>query len=183
MDDRSISVDFAFVKPNTIDNKSKPKPFLQTLKQVYDKKNDANAADAASKFLWENFNKEQYSMWFCKCKYNEELTKIFITSGMISGWFARMENCRKIAFGVALILGNENGDSHELHAFWIFRSDSKKKIDELPENVQDVDDVANFEWRRITDFDDEKEKALVNDFLRWDGENLPKPCLEGRSFK
>jgi serine/threonine protein kinase len=132
----------------------------------------------SSKWLFENFNKEGYTMWFSKYKYNNELTKVFMTSNLVRGWFQRMEDasCRKYgAFGIALILGAEN--SHEIHSFWIFRGTGT----ELPACVKKVEDTELMDWRQIADIDAEKE--LITDFLCWEGKALPKPCLEGRTFK
>lgn len=36
-------------------------------------------------YLWQNFDKENYSMWYCEYKYKDELTKVFMTSNLIGG--------------------------------------------------------------------------------------------------
>jgi hypothetical protein len=38
-------------------------------------------------YLWEHFDKEHYSFWFCEYKFPEELTQIFMTSNLIGGLF------------------------------------------------------------------------------------------------
>lgn len=38
-------------------------------------------------YFWKNFDKENYSIWFCEYKYNDELAKIFMTSNLIRGEF------------------------------------------------------------------------------------------------
>jgi elongation factor 1-gamma len=38
-------------------------------------------------YLWANFDKENYSMWYCEYKYKDELTKVFMTSNLVGGKF------------------------------------------------------------------------------------------------
>ena len=37
----------------------------------------------ALKWFWENYNPEEYSLWKCDYKYNDELTMIFMTANLI----------------------------------------------------------------------------------------------------
>lgn len=39
--------------------------------------------EVALPWFWENFNAEEYSLWKCDYKYNEELTMTFMTSNLI----------------------------------------------------------------------------------------------------
>lgn len=159
-------------KKNPLDELPPSKFVLDAFKREYS--NNKDTRNGVTKWLWENFDKEGFTMWFCKYKYNDELTKSFMTSNLVRGWFQRMDGCRKYAFGIALILGTE--ESHEIHAYWIFRGTGA----ELPEVVKDVEDVSLYEWRQC---DLDKDKELIADFLCWEGKSLPKPCLEGRAFK
>lgn len=38
-------------------------------------------------YFWKNFDKENFSIWFCEYKYNDELARIFMTSNLIRGEF------------------------------------------------------------------------------------------------
>ena len=162
-------------KKNPLDDLPPSKLVLDAWKREYS--NNKDTRGGALPWLFENFDKEGYTMWYSKYKYNSELTQVFMTSNLVRGWFQRMEGVRKYAFGVALTLGT--AESHEIHSFWIFRGTGS----ELPECVKEVEDVSLHDWRQIKPEDFEKEKELIGDFLCWDGKALPKPCLEGRCFK
>jgi len=162
-------------KKNPLDDLPPSKFVLDAWKREYS--NNKDTRGGAMKWLFENFDKDGWTMWYSKYKYNEELSQTFMTSNLVRGWFQRMEGVRKYAFGIALILGTSA--SHEIHTFWIFRGQGP----ELPECVKDVEDVSLHTWRQIKPEEFEKEKELIGDFLCWDGTALPKPCLEGRCFK
>jgi len=36
-------------------------------------------------YFWQNFDKENYSLWFCEYKYPEELKMIFMTCNLVGG--------------------------------------------------------------------------------------------------
>ena len=36
-------------------------------------------------YFWENFDKENYSLWFCEYKYPEDLKLIFMTCNLVGG--------------------------------------------------------------------------------------------------
>ena len=36
-------------------------------------------------YFWENFDKENYSIWYCEYKYPDELALIFMTCNLVSG--------------------------------------------------------------------------------------------------
>lgn len=38
-------------------------------------------------YLWQNFDKENYSFWYCEYKYADELKQIFMTSNLVGGKF------------------------------------------------------------------------------------------------
>lgn len=38
-------------------------------------------------YFWKNFDKENYFIWFCEYKYNDELVKIFMILNFIRGEF------------------------------------------------------------------------------------------------
>jgi len=36
-------------------------------------------------YFWQNFDKENYSLWFCEYKYADELKMIFMTCNLVGG--------------------------------------------------------------------------------------------------
>jgi len=44
-----------------------------------------NEVDKSIPYFWEKFDPENYSIWFGEYKYNEELTKVFMSCNLITG--------------------------------------------------------------------------------------------------
>ena len=145
---------------------------IDAFKREYSNNKDTRVGVA--KYLWDNLDTEGWTLWFCKYKYNDELTKVFMTSNLVRGWFQRMEGVRKYCFGIALTLGTE--EKHEIGGLWLVRGTG----DKLPECLLEVEDTVLFDWRKANLATD---KDLVVDYLCWEGKNLGKPVLEGRCFK
>jgi hypothetical protein len=40
-------------------------------------------------YFWKNFEKDNYSIWYCNYKYNSELKRIFMTCNLIGGKFCQ----------------------------------------------------------------------------------------------
>lgn len=59
-----------------------PKPTL-ALDDWKRKYSNEETREVALPWFWENFNAEEYSLWKCDYKYNEELTQTFMTANLI----------------------------------------------------------------------------------------------------
>jgi len=44
-----------------------------------------NDTDKSIPYFWEKFDSENYSIWLGEYKFNEELTKIFMSANLIGG--------------------------------------------------------------------------------------------------
>lgn len=55
---------------------------MDAFKRVY---SNEDTATKAIPYFWENFDAENYSIWFCEYKYPEELTLTFMSCNLISG--------------------------------------------------------------------------------------------------
>lgn len=55
---------------------------METWKRTYSN-NDTKTV--AMPFFWENFDKENYSIWHCEYKYPEELKMVFMSCNLITG--------------------------------------------------------------------------------------------------
>ncbi len=53
---------------------------LDELKRKY---SNEETREVALPWFWENFNAEEYSLWKCDYKYNDELTQTFMTANLI----------------------------------------------------------------------------------------------------
>lgn len=75
---------------------------LEEWKRVY---SNNDTRPTAINWFWEHFDPEGYSIWRVDYKYNDELTKVFMSSNLIGGFFNRLERARKYAFGSLVVLG------------------------------------------------------------------------------
>jgi elongation factor 1-gamma len=110
----------------------------------------------AMKWFWEKVNFEDYSIWKCDYKYNDELTMTFMSSNLIGGLNARLEASRKYLFGCASVYGEPN-DSIIQGAFVIRGQDYLPVFDVAP-------DFESYEFTKL-----DPTKAEDRDFvdLQW----------------
>ncbi|KAL9128660.1 MAG: hypothetical protein Q9217_002688, partial [Psora testacea] len=87
---------------------------------------------AALNWFWENYNPEEYSLWKCDYKYNDELTMTFMTANLIGGFFTRLEASRKYIFGCASVYGVTN-DSIVQGAFVVRGQEAAPAFDVAPD--------------------------------------------------
>jgi len=129
-------------------------------------------------WLWQNYDPEGYSFWFCEYKYNKELEKSFMTANLVSGFLQRLDKLRKYAFGSIIIFGGD-GDS-EVAGCWLFRGK------DVPLEMNECDDAEHYDWKKAN-VDDAQVKEVVNDFFAWDsttnygGRRLP--FNQGKIYK
>ncbi|KAJ2802912.1 hypothetical protein H4R20_003095 [Coemansia guatemalensis] len=161
--------------------KPKPKSKLESLPETSMKLDDwkrfysnNDTKPDAMEWLWKNYDAEGYSFWKVEYKYNDELTKLFMTNNLIGGFFSRLERARKYAFGNLLTLGKD--DDNMIWGYFIVRGK------EIPEEVTDAADFESFEWT-AADHTDPKTRAEIEDCFAWEGPALPRECYDGKTFK
>ena len=157
-------------KPNPLDSLPPSTFVLDAFKREY---SNTDTRTVASPYFFKNFDAAGFSAFWCRYKYNEENKMQFMTANLVRGWFQRMEGCRKYAFGIALLIGEEK--KHEIVGLWVFRGKG------MPEVVSEVEDTVLFDWTEIADINAEQDK--ITDFLCWEGKTIEKPVLEGKCFK
>lgn len=78
-----------------VDHSQAPSKFvMDTWKKVY---SNASSYDDAMKEFWSgenHFDPEGYSLWYCTYNYNHELTKLFMTCNLVSGFVQRTDEVR-----------------------------------------------------------------------------------------
>ena len=67
-----------------------------------------NETPDAMKYFWEEIPFEEYSIWRCDYKYNNELTLTYMSNNLIGGFNTRLEASRKYLFGCASVYGESN---------------------------------------------------------------------------
>jgi len=125
-------------------------------------------------WFWEHFDPEGYSIWRVDYKYNDELTKVFMSSNLIGGFFNRLERARKYAFGSLVVLGEDNANS--ISGYFLIRGN------EIPEEVSDAADFESYTFEKV-DHADSSVKSSFEDYIAWDGNLDGKKFADGKIFK
>ena len=80
-------------------------PFvLDQFKRVY---SNEDTEQKAIPFLWENFDKEGWSLWRADYNFNDDLKRSFMAANLIGGMFQRLDKLHKYAFASVLIFGED----------------------------------------------------------------------------
>jgi len=162
---------------NPLDSLPPSKFNLENWKRFYSNNDEATAI----KFFWENIDLEGFSLWYCSYKEKELKQKIFMTCNLVGGFFQRLEEVRKYAFGSFCVFGEDG--SNELHGVWVFRGQ------EIPNEVKECPDFESYDFSKITEVNDET-KLNINAFLAWqeiDGSAKfsisSRPFNQGKNYK
>jgi elongation factor 1-gamma len=146
---------------------------MDEFKRVY---SNEDTAEKAIPYFWNNFDKENCSIWFCEYKYPEDLTQVFMTCNLISGFFQRLDKLRKNAFGSMCVFGENNNNT--IAGVWIWRG--QELAFKLSTDWQV--DYESYNWKKLSP-DDESTKQLVNQYFLWEGEYNGKKFNQGKIFK
>ncbi|KAK4657346.1 elongation factor EF-1 gamma subunit [Podospora pseudocomata] len=118
----------------------------------------------ALKWFWENVPFNEYSIWKCRYKYNDELTLTFMSNNLIGGLNTRLEASRKYLFGCASVYGTNN-DSIIEGAFVIRGDDYVPVFDVAP-------DYESYEFTKL-DPSKPEDREYVDAQWTWE-----KPIVE-----
>uniref|UniRef100_W5NB74 Eukaryotic translation elongation factor 1 gamma n=1 Tax=Lepisosteus oculatus TaxID=7918 RepID=W5NB74_LEPOC len=129
-------------------------------------------------YLWENFDREGWSLWYSEYRYASELGQVFMSCNLITGMFQRLDRLRKNAFASVALFG-EDGDS-SISGIWLLRG--QDLAFELCDDWKV--DYETYTWRKL-DSDDEETKMLVKEYLCWEGEfkHVGRSFNQGKIFK
>jgi len=141
---------------SVLDDLPPSKMVMDDWKRTY---SNEDTRPVALPWLWQHFDKEGYSIWFCEYKYNKELDKVFKSANLISGFLQRLDKLRKYAFGSMMIFG-QDGDM-EVAGCWLFRG-----LD-VPAEMSECDDAEHYEWKKANP-EDPATRELINDYFAWD---------------
>ncbi|KAL3985464.1 Elongation factor 1 gamma conserved domain family protein [Acanthocheilonema viteae] len=146
---------------------------MDSFKRVY---SNEDTATKAVPYFWENFDSENYSIWFAEYKYPEDLTLTFMSCNLISGMFQRLEKLKKNAFASVCLFGTDNYST--ISGIWIWRG--HELAFKLSPDWQV--DYESYDWKKL-DPADEKTKKIVNEYLMWEGDFDGKTFNQGKIFK
>lgn len=121
-------------------------------------------------YFWKVFDPQHYSIWFGEYKYNNELTKVFMSCNLISGMYQRLDKMRKATFASACLFGTDNDSS--ISGIWVWRGQELA----FTLNPDWQVDYESYSWTKL-DPSDDKTKELVQQYFSWTGTDK-----EGRKF-
>lgn len=137
-----------------------------------------NETPEALKWFWENVPFDEYSIWRCDYKYNNELALTFMSSNLIGGFNARLEGSRKFLFGSASVYGEDNASVIQ-GAFVIRGQEHEPVFDVAP-------DWESYTFTKL-DPKSAEDRAFVENMWSWedgvtvDGKEYPHES--GKVFK
>lgn len=146
---------------------------MDNFKRVY---SNEDTATKAIPFLWENFDHDNYSIWYGEYKFPKELTLTFMSCNLISGMFQRLEKLKKHGFASVCLFGTDNNST--ISGIWIWRG--HKLAFELSPDWQV--DYESYDWKKL-DSKNETTKKIVNEYLLWEGNFDGKKFNQGKIFK
>jgi len=133
--------------------------------------------DVSIPYFWEKFDAENYSIWLGEYKYNEELTKVFMSCNLIAGMFQRLEKLRKNAFASMCLFGQDNNSS--ISGIWVWRGQDLAFT--LAPDWQV--DYEVYSWTKL-DPKAPETKKMVQDYLAWEGaDKQGRKFNQGKIFK
>merc|ERR1712115_86296 len=136
-----------------------------------------NDEDKSVPYFWEKFDKENFSIWRCDYKYNDELTMVFMSCNLMGGMFQRLEKLRKYAFASVCLFGENNNST--ISGIWVWRG--KDLVFELSDDWKI--DYASYDWTKL-DSDSEETKKLVEQYWKWEGTDKDgRKFNQGKIFK
>jgi len=133
--------------------------------------------DQSIPYFWEKFDPEHYSIWIGEYKYNDELTKVFMSCNLIAGMYQRLEKLRKNAFASMCLFGEDNNST--ISGIWVWRG--QELAFSLTPDWQV--DYETYSWTKL-DPKSPETKKLVNDYLSWEGtDKQGRKFNQGKIFK
>lgn len=136
-----------------------------------------NDEDKSVPYFWEKFDKDNYSIWRCDYKYNDELTMVFMSCNLMGGMFQRLEKLRKNAFASLALFGENNNSS--ISGIWVWKGHDLAF--EMSPDWQI--DYNSYEWKKL-DATAPETKEMVDHYLCWTGtDDKGRAFNQGKIFK
>jgi len=128
-------------------------------------------------YFWTKFDDANYSIWFGEYKYNEELTKVFMSCNLIAGMYQRLDKMRKQAFASMCLFGEDNNST--ISGVWVWRGQELA----FPLSPDWQIDYDCYEWKKLDAKSDET-KELVKQYFSWTGTDKGgRKFNQGKIFK
>jgi len=136
-----------------------------------------NEVEDSMKYFKEHFDAEGWSLWKCDYMYNDELTRTFMSSNLIGGFFQRCDKLRKYTFASMAVFGDDKKSA--ISGIWLMRGQDIL-FDELGYNV----DSPQYNFTKL-DYSDAATQKMVAEHFSWEGEfaDIGMPHTAGKIYK
>lgn len=146
---------------------------MEDFKRFYSNEDESKSVP----YFWEKFDPENYSIWFGEYKYNDELTKVFMSCNLIGGMYQRLDKMRKQCFASMCLFGEDNNST--ISGVWIWRG--HELAFKLSPDWQI--DYEVYDWKKL-DPNANETKELVKQYLSWSGTDKDgRKFNQGKIFK
>ena len=142
------------------------------------KRSYSNEDEAVSiPYFWSKFDPENYTIWLGEYKYNNELSKVFMSCNLITGMFQRLDKMRKQSFASVCLFGEDNNST--IPGVWVWRG--QELVFPLSPDWQI--DYDYYSWKKL-DAASEETKKLVQQYFSWNGTDKDgRKFNQGKIFK
>lgn len=173
MDEADLAVAEESKKKDPFEGFPKSAFNMDEFKRTY---SNEDTITVAIPYFWKNFDKENFSVWYCEYKFPEELTLTFMSCNLIAGMFQRLDKLRKNAFGSMCLFGTDNNST--ISGVWFWRG--QDLAFELSPDWQI--DYSSYEWKKMNP-EDAKDKKTIDEYFAWEGDFGGKKFNQGKIFK
>jgi len=125
-------------------------------KKIY---SNNDTVTVAMPYFWENFDKENCSIWKCEYSYSADLKLLFMTTNLVRGMFQRLDKMRKHSFGAMVVTGENNNNT--ITGLWIWRG--QDLAFELDDNLKI--DYESYKWTKLDPNSEETKKEVHKYFV------------------
>ncbi|XP_033207553.1 elongation factor 1-gamma [Belonocnema kinseyi] len=158
---------------NPFDSMPKGTFDMEDFKRFYSNEDESKSVP----YFWEKFDPQNYSIWLGEYKYNDELTKVFMSCNLISGMFQRLDKMRKAAFASSCLFGTDNDST--ISGIWVWRG--QDLAFSLSPDWQV--DYESYNWTKLDPTEPET-KDLVKQYFSWTGtDKQGRKFNQGKVFK
>lgn len=146
---------------------------MEDFKRFYSNEDEAKSIP----YFWEKFDPANYSIWLGEYKYNDELTKVFMSCNLIGGMYQRLDKMRKAAFASACLFGTDNDST--ISGIWVWRGQDLA-FSLCPDWQIDYE---SYSWKKL-DPSAQETKDLVKQYFSWSGTDKDgRKFNQGKVFK
>jgi len=128
---------------------------LDEFKRVY---SNEDIKTKAIPYFWDNFDKDNYSIWLCEYQFPEDLGMTFQSENLITGMYQRLDKLNKNAFASVGLFGKSRNS--QIQGVWIWRG--SELAFKLSDNWQV--DYESYDWT-LLDSSAPATRELVDQFL------------------